>query len=203
MCLLILFALLDFFLYPLLPMGGKSGNHGQNGLWLRYTWYFGLRSPEEMHRLSGRLREEQIHDAYFHVRYINANGKLHFHYQASARRLTNMLHREAPGVRLFAWVYIGGEGEKPYVDIGNPVIRQRIIQEAQWLLKDCGFDGIQWDYEVCHNNDQRLLALLKETRAALPAGNTTFCLYTPLAAGSCRQSVWLGQCLFRPGGQAL
>jgi hypothetical protein len=32
----------DFALYPhLAPVGGRSANHGENGLWLRYHWYFG------------------------------------------------------------------------------------------------------------------------------------------------------------------
>jgi hypothetical protein len=31
----------DFFVYPLLPAGGHPLNRGENGSWLRDTWYFG------------------------------------------------------------------------------------------------------------------------------------------------------------------
>ena len=42
--------------------------------------------------------------------------------------------------------------------------------EAVWLCTVCGFEGVQWDYEICEDRDKDLLALLSETRAALPQG---------------------------------
>jgi hypothetical protein len=43
-----------------------------------------------------------------------------------------------------------------------------MVGEALWLVTVCGFDGVQWDYEICPDGDQDFLALLKETRDALP-----------------------------------
>jgi hypothetical protein len=43
-----------------------------------------------------------------------------------------------------------------------------MIEEAKWLCSECGFDGVQWDYEFAPNGDERLLNLLSESRAALP-----------------------------------
>ncbi|HEX2951186.1 MAG TPA: hypothetical protein VHV83_16705, partial [Armatimonadota bacterium] len=60
--------------------------------------------------------------------------------------------------------------------------RQKMVREARWLVTTCGFDGIQWDYEVCRNNDRRFLALLKETKHALPKSFISVC--TPLCLPS-------------------
>jgi hypothetical protein len=38
------------------------------------------------------------------------------------------------------------------------------------LIREAGFDGIQWDYESCPDGDRSFLALLEETRSALPPG---------------------------------
>ena len=50
-CMLLLLLLGDYFLYPLLaPMAGSRLNRGENGLWLRYTWYFGQYLPPRPRR---------------------------------------------------------------------------------------------------------------------------------------------------------
>lgn len=172
--LLLVFAL-DYLLYPLLSRpGGQSFNTGENGLWLRYRWYFGERSDQDMRRLAGRLRQEQIRYAYFHVRHITRAGTLRYHRLAQARRLVAVLRREAPRVKAIAWVFTGnarlastGIGE---VDLAKPAVRRAMVQEAQWLVIACGFDGVQWDYEIGANGDPDFLRLLRETRAALPPG---------------------------------
>jgi hypothetical protein len=45
-----------------------------------------------------------------------------------------------------------------------------MVGEARWLVNECGFDGVQWDYEICQDGDPNFLRLLRETRAALPPG---------------------------------
>jgi spore germination protein YaaH len=45
-----------------------------------------------------------------------------------------------------------------------------MVEEAARLATDYGFDGVQWDYEICPDGDRGFLALMRETRAALPAG---------------------------------
>ena len=47
-----------------------------------------------------------------------------------------------------------------------------MVAEALWLVNVCGFDGVQWDYKVCPNEDKGFLSLMQETRAALPPGKT-------------------------------
>lgn len=78
------------------------------------------------------------------------------------------MHREAPGVRVIAWIYAENKRGEFFVDVANPAIRAKMVAEAVWLVKECGFDGIQWDYEVIRRNDPHLLKLLEDTQAALP-----------------------------------
>lgn len=141
---------------------------GYNGLWLRYTWYFGQYSPDDLLQLSQRLCANQVRYAYFHVRYITQNGTLRFHYQAEARRLLKSLHEAAPPVRAIAWIYAGNRRGSGHVNLADPAIRTAMVDEAAWLVNECGFDDVQWDYEVCSDGDPDFLRLLRETRALLP-----------------------------------
>jgi hypothetical protein len=171
LCLLLLS---DYALYPRLsPIGGQSGNCGNNGLWLRYRWYFGERGDAEVRTLAQRLTERQIRYAYFHVRHVTRDGTLRYHYPEAARRLVAALHHDAPAVKVIAWVYAGnlhGAPELGEVDLANAAVRRRMVAEARWLVTECGFDGVQWDYEICEESDPHFLALLRETRVALPQG---------------------------------
>ena len=151
--------------------GGTAANQHENGLWLRYTWYFGQHSDAEVAQLGQALTQREIRYAYFHVRYIGKSGSLRFRYPESARRLNATLHRSAPSVKSIAWIYVGNtRGIGSVKDLSGPAHRQRMVAEARFLVTDCGFDGVQWDYEICPDGDRGLLALLAETRVALPPG---------------------------------
>lgn len=158
----------DFFVYPATTeIGGRSFNTGENGLWLRYLWYFGKYTPEELKAMMQRLNEYQVRYAYFHARGINRIGKLEFHNGAEAKRLAQAVHSSCPSTKVMAWIYVGSN----VVDISNPTIRKQMISEASWLLNDCGFDGIQWDYEFAVNNGDHLISLLTESRQSFPASS--------------------------------
>lgn len=161
----------DYFCYPYGQFGGRSLNRGENGLWLRYSWYFGEKTDADLAVLADRLRRMQICYAYFHVRSITRDGSLKYRYRESGSRLTTRLRKLAPGVKLLAWIYAGskkGEGE---VDLTRSEVRARMVKEAVWLVESCGFDGIQWDYEICSENEPGFLELLRETRSVLPKGS--------------------------------
>lgn len=161
----------DYHLYPrLVRPHHPSANHGENGLWLRYTWYFGQKNDAEVRQLAADLCARQIRYAYFHVRLIDRNGMLVYHYPDQARRLVRTLHRLAPQVSVIAWVYAGNARAGGLVDLSNARQRANMVGEARWLTNTCGFDGVQWDYETCQDGEPGLPVLLRETRAALPAG---------------------------------
>jgi hypothetical protein len=168
---LIIAATIDYWSYPYgQPVGGKAVNTGENGLWLRYTWYFGEHGPEKRRVLAKSLQDHEIRYAYFHVRHILHTGKLEYHYEKQARALVADLHRDAPQVKAVAWVYAGNPRGRGLVNLADPAVRKAMVGEAVWLVTKCGFDGVQWDYEICPDGDAGLLSLLRETRAALPGG---------------------------------
>lgn len=159
--------LLDYVSYPhFAHPGGPTRNRGENGLWLRHTWYSGEETDVPV--LAKRLKTEQIRYAYFHVRDVTKSGALRHHSPDFARRVVMPLHRQAPTVKLIAWVYAGNVAGRGGVDLRRPEVRRVMVQEAVWLVTVCGFDGVQWDYEICPSGDADLLRLLRETRAALP-----------------------------------
>jgi hypothetical protein len=158
----------DYWLYPVLSgMGGQTHNRGTNGVWLRYKWYFGEHSSRDVEQLGRDLTQRQMRYAFFHVRSIQAGGSLKYRYPSQARALLKSLHRVNPTVKAIAWVYVGNRAGEGQVDLSRVSVRQRMVQEAVWLTRDCGFDGVQWDYEICASGDSGLLRLLDETRLAL------------------------------------
>jgi hypothetical protein len=173
--------LADYALYPLLPVGGKSWNRGQNAIWLRDSWWRGTET-ESVDSLATRLQKNQLQTAYFHVRFIQKNGELRFRgpeYSQRARRFNAQLKQRAPQIKSLAWIYVGNERGLTGVDISQPKTRRAMVAEAQWLAQNCGFDGVQWDYEICDDGDENLLALLRETRAAI-GKNKTLSISTPM-----------------------
>jgi hypothetical protein len=167
--LVLVLLLADYWLYPrLAPIGGRSFNSGENGLWLRYTWYFG-EEKEDVWALAARLKQQQIRYAYFHVRFIRKDGTLAYRHP-EVKQLLNRLRARLndPSIKLLAWIYVGNERGLTGVDISNDVVRRNMVREARWLVQTCGFDGVQWDDEICEDGNTHLLKLIRETRAALP-----------------------------------
>lgn len=163
MAILAALFLVDYWAYPYSSdLGGRSHNKGENGLWLRYTWYFGEKSDADIVELARDLTHRHIRYAYFHVRFIRKDGSLNFR-KSESLTLTSRLRMVAPRVRPIAWVYVDGS-----VDLGDRTVRARMIKEATWLVQTCAFDGVQWDYEPCTSGNQGFLKLLEETRSALP-----------------------------------
>lgn len=160
---------LDYYAFPYgAAISGRTLSTRTNGLWVRYTHYFGQKSDAEISALCERLKAEGIRDAYFHVRFIQADGSLKFRYPEQAKKLIAAVHAQAPETRAIAWVYAGNARGEGAVVLSNPTVRQKMVAEALWLCTECGFDGVQWDYEICEDGNTDLLRLLEETRAALP-----------------------------------
>jgi len=167
--IVLLAAPLDYAFYPsMMKFQGPSPDHGENGLWIRYKWYFG--EERDYAALSKRLLNEHIRYAYFHVRFVGASGNLRFRYPDQAKALLTAVGAQAPGVKRIAWIYAGNDNGGGSVVLSNKVARAKMVSEAAWLCNTCGFDGVQWDYEICADGDKDLLALLDETRKAIPAG---------------------------------
>ncbi len=114
------------------------------------------------------------------MRFIKKDGTLRFREDAeTVRYLLTKVRQHAPNIKLIAWVYIGNERGLTGVDIGDEKVRRSIVHEEEWLVRDCGFDGVQVDYEICEDGNESLLSLLAETRRALPKGKM-LSISTPL-----------------------
>lgn len=167
---------LDFIIIPLnTHCTAPIFNSGKNGLWLRYKWYFGQHSEADLQKMCRHLREDQIRFAFFHVRDVASSGALKFHHATDATKMLSAVRLQAPDCKLLAWVYVSSTG----VDIANKEVRHKMIDEAKWLVNECGFDGIQWDYEFARNDNQALCSLLSETKAELAKGSLVSCA-TPM-----------------------
>ncbi len=154
----------EFCFYPsTTEIGGQSFNKEANGLWLRYYWYFGRYPDSAVVRMVERLKLHQIKYAYFHVRNITADGALKYHFLENARHINAKVHDKDPGCQSIAWVNVGSND----VDLEKPSVRKKMVEEALWLVSQCGFDGVQWDYEFAENGDGELVSLMKETKAQL------------------------------------
>jgi hypothetical protein len=104
---------------------------------VRYTWYFGQHSELERQQFGQQLRTHRIRSAFFHVRFVDKNGRLAFRYGKQANALTSGLHRDAPGVKLLAWIY--AEPSVRGLHLADDKTRQAMVSEALWLTRDCGF----------------------------------------------------------------
>lgn len=167
--LLVLLLAADFLLYPQnARVAGAVPGTREDGIWLRYKWYFNEHTEAEWQRMLKRLKDEKFRYAFFHVRGIISNGTLRFHYLDKARQLIARVRRESPDTQVIAWVYIGTVPEYGGVDLSKPKVRDQIVEEMQWLLEECGFDGVQLDYEFCFNGDEGFLKLLDATNKVLP-----------------------------------
>lgn len=155
----------DYWLFPVFAHEvGQTPVRRSNGLWLGYDWYLGKHKSYEVGALAQRLQDAAIAYAFFHVRGVQSNGKLKFRYPVQARELTEALdHR----LRKIAWVYVGSD----VVDLSDSKVRSNMVAEARWLVTDCGFDGVQWDYETCRDGNAPFLHLLSESRVAMPEGS--------------------------------
>ncbi len=164
-------ALADFFFYPVLVKPAtKVFNRGENGLWLGSRWYLGKSDDKDRQLMVDRLTAAQVKYAYFHVRDINKSGKLRHHNPEQAAQMLSYLKERAPQVKAVAWVGAVSPSAGGEVDLRLLNVRKTMAEEARWLTDVCGFDGVQWDYEICKDGDPYFLQLLSLTRNSIQPG---------------------------------
>lgn len=167
---------IDYLRYEsVAPTPQSTFNTGKNGIWLRYLWYAGKHSEPEFADMYKQLATNQMRYAYFHVLTTKSDGRLKLRNEQGAKTLTKGVKENAPNTRAIAWVYVGSLE----VDLNNPQVRKALVDEFRWLVEECGFDGVQVDYEFALNGAQGLLRLLEETRQALPK-NKLLSVATPM-----------------------
>jgi hypothetical protein len=138
---------------------------------MRSRMYMGKLEKGELQRMSDLFRKEQIRYAYFHCRDIQADGALRFQPSKSLSENVAALHRMNPKTKVIAWIGAVNKQTGGEVDLSLEPVRKKMASEAARLVAGNGFDGVQWDFEMCFNDDQNMIDLLRRTRALLPSSS--------------------------------
>jgi hypothetical protein len=137
-----------------------------NALWARHWWVGDDKTPCDYRKLARQIRELGLTDVFFHAGPLRPDGTVAPDRYQHAKQLVDAMHELIPGVRIQA--YLGQfEGTRPGTDdlnLSDPDNLQRTVDSAKTFL-DLGFDGINYDIEPIHNDDQRFIELFDRTRA--------------------------------------
>jgi hypothetical protein len=167
-------ATFDYWTYPLLSSAPTQRfAKGSDGIWIRYKWYFGEVDEKHVTNHSKWLQDNGFRYAFFHVRSAGKSGGLLHDYMDRATKLNDTVRSAAPDLVRIAWLYVGNEAGSGSVDLSTPGTKEALVQTASRLIDEGGFDGIQWDYEICPDGDKDFLELLRMSREALPASTFT------------------------------
>ena len=163
--------IVDSYIYQNAPIDDKfiaGSTAGKNGVWFRNYWYRGKYTEPDFEKMLERVKSHHLRYAYFHVLSVAKDGRLEYHHPKEAKKLTDKMHESCPNTLCLAWVFIPSDFLSNGVDLGQAATKTNLHQEAKWLIDECGFDGVQWDYEFAPNNDKRFLTFLAESRKAIP-----------------------------------
>ena len=160
----------DYVLYPRLAgVGGEHGRSGDAGIWLRYWWYTGERTEDQRAQTALALKRRGFRYLYCHVGEIGGDGRLERGRLRDGEHLIRGF-AEDPDLVPIAWILAKTPGIGGPVDISRRSVREAMVEEGAWLVEECGFAGVQWDWEYAPGATDDLVALLRETRGALPEG---------------------------------
>ena len=169
--ILLTFTIVDYWTYPLLSSSpSQKYAKGTDGIWIRYTWYFGEVDESHMRKHSRWMQDSGFKYGFFHVRSAGKSGGLIHDYMDKAKNLNRVVAESAPNLERIAWIYVGNEAGLGSVDLAAPGTKEALVKTAKRLLDEGGFEGIQWDYEICRDGDKDFLELLRMSREALPEG---------------------------------
>lgn len=136
---------------------------GDNAMWLRHQWVEEARTEEQYRELAGMLKEMRIKDAYFHAGPLEGDGTVPVEKYAHAEDLLAFLKKEAPEVRVSAWLGQVEARAGGTLDLAQEDVREQIVRTSETFL-ELGFDGIHYDVEPIYSGDEHFVELLKETR---------------------------------------
>lgn len=146
------------------PLEGNPYNRGQNAIWLDHQWVDTVHPEETLKTLGETLLSHDIRYIYVHTGPFESDGTLSKNRYFRARMLLKTLHGHFPSLKWYAW--LGQLRSK--VDLNNEQVRTNMVEAAQTLIQTIGFDGIHYNIEPSGAEDTGFMALLKQTREALP-----------------------------------
>ncbi|WP_309141912.1 hypothetical protein [Streptomyces griseicoloratus] len=143
-----------------------DGTHTRNrdAFWLGHAWVDGRKDDADVTALARRLKNTGIRDLYVHTGPLEHDGTLPTSLYPRARRLTEAVHRELPGVRVQAFLgdVLATEGPDG-MRLERAATRAAVVRSAGQVL-DVGYDGVHLDLEPLHSGDRDYLSLLDDLR---------------------------------------
>ncbi|MEW2153874.1 glycosyl hydrolase family 18 protein [Streptomyces sp. NPDC007189] len=145
------------------PSGGTH-TRDRDALWLGHAWTDGRKTDADVTALVRRLRHTGIRDLYVHAGPLEHDGTLPESAYPRARWLIGAVHRQAPSIRVQAWLGDEVAPEKPYaMHLERQATRAAVVESARQILA-AGFQGAHFDLEPLHSGDRNYLALLDALR---------------------------------------
>ncbi|MGW8061693.1 hypothetical protein ACVV2G_05250 [Streptomyces ziwulingensis] len=136
----------------------------RDAMWLGHAWVDGRKDDADVTALARRLRTTGIRDLYVHTGPMEHDGTLPRSRYPKARRLTDAVHRELPGVRVQAFLGDVLATETPDgMRLERAGTRAAVVRSAGQVL-DAGYDGVHLDVEPLHSGDRNYLSLLDDLR---------------------------------------
>ncbi|MEV5545445.1 hypothetical protein AB0L35_04790 [Streptomyces sp. NPDC052309] len=144
------------------PADGTTRN--RDAFWLGHAWVDGRKDDADVTALARRLKSTGIRDLYVHTGPLEHDGTLPTSLYPRARRLTEAVHRELPGVRVQAFLgdVLATEGPDG-MRLERAATRAAVVRSAGQVL-DVGYDGVHLDLEPLHSGDRDYLSLLDDLR---------------------------------------
>lgn len=142
---------------------------GKDALWLGHAWVDGRKTDADVRALGRRLRNTGIRDLYVHAGPLEHDGTLPASAYARARWFVAAVHREAPKLRVQAWLGDVLASESPDgMRLEREATRAAVVRSTREVLA-AGFEGAHFDLEPLHSGDGDYLALLDALRAVTRA----------------------------------
>ncbi|MFF5182477.1 hypothetical protein ACFY30_01615 [Streptomyces sp. NPDC000345] len=132
----------------------------KDAIWLGHAWVDGRKDDADVKALAGRLRDTGMRDLYVHAGPLEHDGTLPATAYARAAWFITAVHREAPGVRVQAWLGDRLASESPNgMRLERAATRAAVVRSTREILA-VGFEGAHFDLEPLHSGDRNYLALL-------------------------------------------
>ncbi|MGW0941727.1 glycoside hydrolase family 18 protein [Streptomyces sp. NPDC002623] len=142
---------------------------GKDAIWLGHAWVDGRKKDADVKALADRLRDTGMRDLYVHAGPLEHDGTLPESAYANARWFIAAVHREAPQLRVQAWLGDVLASESPNgMRLERAATRAAVVRSAEEILA-VGFQGTHFDLEPLHSDDADYLTLLDALRTVTRA----------------------------------
>ncbi|MGW1781453.1 hypothetical protein ACWCQQ_20255 [Streptomyces sp. NPDC002143] len=142
---------------------------GKDAIWLGHAWVDGRKKDADVKALADRLRDTGMRDLYVHAGPLEHDGTLPESAYANARWFIAAVHREAPQLRVQAWLGDVLASESPNgMRLERAATRAAVVRSTQEILA-VGFQGAHFDLEPLHSDDADYLTLLDALRTVTRA----------------------------------